>query len=409
MRIPFGTIAITPRARRLIDGALDAGRVSSGKLVGEFERRFARLAGVAHAVAVSTGTDADTLALAVLHDLGAKRDDEVIVPALSFVATGHAVLHAGFQPVFVDVERQTLNIDPARIEDAITRRTRAIMPVHLMGKPAAMDAINRIARRHKLLVVEDAAEAHGALYKGKPVGGLGDLGAFSTYIAHIITTIEGGVVTTDSPEFAAILRSLRSHGRACKCEVCVLNTGQAAFCPRRFKFGQGTDIRFVFERIGYSCKMNELEAAVGLGSLDQHRGIIAKRRRNLLAMMRGWRRFAPHLLTFREEKHERIGPHAFPIILGEEAPFSRNELGEFLEKHGIETRHLFSSLPTQCPGFKFLGYRKGAFPEAEYLGANGLHVGVHQDLGPEHVDYLLETVERFLSARKVGPPRRYQA
>ncbi|MCX5796509.1 MAG: DegT/DnrJ/EryC1/StrS family aminotransferase [Elusimicrobia bacterium] len=403
--MPFGTITITPRARRLIDEALDAGRVSSGRLVGEFERKFARATGAAHAVAVSSGTDADILALAVLHDLGARRGDEVIVPALSFVATGNAVLHAGFKPVFVDVERDTLNIDPARIERAVTRRTRALMPVHLMGKPADMDAINRIARRRKLLVVEDAAEAHGALYKGRPVGGLGDLGAFSTYIAHIITTIEGGVVTTDRPEFAAILRSLRSHGRACQCEVCVLNTGQAEFCPRRFKFGQGTDIRFVFERIGYSCKMNELEAAVGLGSLDLYRGIIAKRRRNLLALMRGLRRFAPYLRTFKEEKHERIGPHAFPIILGEDAPFSRNELGEFLEKNGIETRHLFSSMPTQCPGFRFLGYRKGQFPEAEYLGENGLHVGVHQDLGPEHVAYLLETVERFLSARKLGRTR----
>lgn len=403
MRIPFGTITITPRARRLIDQALDAGRVSSGRLVREFEQRFAKLVGVKEAVAVSTGTDADILALAVLHDLGAKRGDEVIVPALSFVATGNAVLHAGFKPVFVDVERETLNIDPARIERAVTRRTRAIMPVHLMGKPADMDTINRIARRHKLLVVEDAAEAHGALYKGKPVGGLGDLGAFSTYIAHIITTIEGGVVTTDRADFAAILRSLRSHGRACKCGSCVLNTGKAEFCPRRFKFGKGTDIRFVFERIGYSCKMNELEAAVGLGSLDDYRGIIAKRRRNLLAMMKAFRRFAPHLLTFREEKHERIGPHAFPIIVAEGAPFSRNELGEYLEKHSIETRHLFSSMPTQCPGFRFLGHRLGQFPQAEYLGDHGLHVGVHQDLGPEHVGYLSATVERFLSSRGIRP------
>jgi dTDP-4-amino-4,6-dideoxygalactose transaminase len=405
MRIPFGTVAITPRARKLIDGALDAGRVSSGRLVREFEERFAKLAKVKQAVAVGTGTDADILALAVLHDLGAQRDDEVIVPALSFVATGHAVLHAGFKPVFVDVERETLNINPALIAKAVTRRTRAIMPVHLMGKPADMDAINRVARKHKLLVVEDAAEAHGALYKGRPVGGLGDLGAFSTYIAHIITTIEGGVITTNRPEFASILRSLRSHGRACKCAVCVLNTGQAAFCPRRFKFGKGADIRFVFERIGYSSKMNELEAAVGLGGLDDYRGIIAKRRRNLLAMMRGLRRFAPHLLTFQEEKHERIGPHAFPIVLGPEAPFSRDELGEFLEKNGIETRRLFSSMPTQCPGFKFLGYRKGQFPQAEYLGERGLHVGVHQDLGPEHVGYLLEIVQRFLSARGVRKAR----
>src|SRR5512140_1254170 len=172
--VPFGTITITDTARRLINEALESRRISSGRLVRDFEERFAALLGVEEAVAVSSGTDADILALAVLHDFGAQRGDEVIVPALSFVATGNAVIHAGFTPVFVDIERETLNIDPARIEAAITPRTRAIMPVHLMGKPAEMDTINAIAHKHGLVVVEDAAEAHGALYKGKPAGTLAD-------------------------------------------------------------------------------------------------------------------------------------------------------------------------------------------------------------------------------------------
>lgn len=401
MRIPFGTIAVTRESRRLIDGALDSLRLSSGRLVREFEARFAALTGTREAVAVSTGTDADILALAVLHDFGAKRGDEVIVPALSFVATGNAVVHAGFKPVFVDIERHTLNIDPKKIEKAITKRTRAIMPVHLMGKPAAMDAINRIAKKHRLYVIEDAAEAHGAEYKGRSVGGLGDMAAYSTYIAHIITTIEGGIVTTDRADFAEVLRSLRSHGRACKCKVCVLNTGADAYCDKRFKYGEGSDIRFVFERIGYSCKMNELEAAVGIGSMKKYRGIIAKRRRNLLSMIKKFEKFEPWLFTIKEEKHEKIGPHAFAIIVGEKAPFTRNELGFYLEKHGIDTRHLFSSMPTQCPGFAFLGYKLGDFPNAEYMGDNGLHIGVHQDLGPKHVDYFIKTVEKFFAEKEI--------
>lgn len=399
MRIPFGTITITERSRALINEALDTRKLSSGRLVKEFESRFARLTGTKEAVAVSTGTDADILALAVLHDFGAKRNDEVIIPALSFVATGNAVLHAGFKPVFVDVERHTLNIDPARIERAITARTRAIMPVHLMGKPADMDAVNKIARRHKLCVIEDAAEAHGAVYKGKNVGTLGDMAAYSLYIAHIITTIEGGIVTTDRADYAEVLRSLRSHGRACKCKVCVLNTGNA-YCDKRFKYGKGSDIRFVFERIGYSCKMNELEAAVGIGSMADYKKIIAKRRKNLLSMIEKIRKFESWLFTIKEEKHEKIGPHAFAIIVGEKAPFSRNELALYLEKNEIETRHLFSSMPTQCPGFSYLGYRLGDFPNAEYMGNNGLHTGVHQELGPAHVDHLIHTLGAFL--RKKG-------
>lgn len=398
MRLPFGTIAVSKKSRKLIDTALDTLKLSSGRLVREFEAGFAGHIGTKEAVAVSTGTDADILALAVLHDFGARRGDEVILPALSFVATGNAVLHAGFKPVFVDVERHTLNIDPKRIEKAITPRTRAIMPVHLMGKPADMDAINRIAKKHKLFVVEDAAEAHGAVYKGRNVGTLGDMAAYSLYIAHIITTIEGGIVTTDRPDFAEVLRSLRSHGRACKCRVCVVNTCDA-YCEKRFKYGEGSDIRFVFERIGYSCKMNELEAAVGLGSLDTYKKIIAKRRANLLSMIAKFKKFKPWLTTIKEEKHEQIGPHAFAIILGEKAPFTRNELGLYLEKSGIETRHLFSSMPTQCPGFAYLGAKLGDFPNAEYIGNKGLHIGVHQDLGPRHVDYFIRKTEEFLKGK----------
>lgn len=397
MTVPFGTISIPEQSKKLIGEILETKRVSSGKYVRMFEDRFAELIGMKEAVAVSSGTDADVLALAVLHDFGAQRGDEVIVPALSFVATGNAVLHAGFKPVFVDIERETLNIDVSLIEMAITEKTRAIMPVHLMGKPADMDAINAIAEQYGLYVVEDAAEAHGALYKGKQVGTLSDLAAFSLYVAHIITTVEGGVVVTNSEEFADILRSLRSHGRACKCRQCLLNTTQN-YCPKRFNDGDGEDIRFVFERIGYSCKMNELEAAIGLGNIENYQNIVRKRRQNLLYVLQGFDRFSPYLATIKEKSDEQIGPHAIPIIVQEEASFSRAELTNYLEKRGIETRTLFASMPTQCAGFAYLGYEKGQFPNAEYIGKHGIHIGVHQDLGLEEMDYILETLRKFLES-----------
>ncbi len=394
MRIPFGTISITKKSKDLINKILDSGRVSSGKYVREFEERFAKLVGSREAVAVSSGTDADTLALAVLYDFGAKKDDEIIVPALSFVATGNAVLEAGFKPVFVDIERETLNIDAKKIEKAITKKTRAIMPVHLMGKPADMDTINQIARKYNLYVIEDAAEAHGATYKGKSVGTLGNMAAYSTYLAHIISTIEGGIVVTNRSDFAEILRSLRCHGRACKCKVCTLNL-RSGYCPKRFQYGE--DIRFIFERIGYSSKMNELEAAIGLGNLDIYKEILEKRRKNLFSLMNKFEKFKPYLTTIKEEKEEKIGPHAFPIIIQEKAPFNRKELVNYLEKNGIETRSLFSSMPTQCKGFSFLDYKLGDFPNAEYIGNSGLHIGVHQDLNEEHIDYFIEKVGEFLS------------
>jgi dTDP-4-amino-4,6-dideoxygalactose transaminase len=297
--------------------------------------------------------------------------------------------------VFVDVDRKTLNIDTAKIEKAVTQKTKAIMPVHLMGKPADMDTINAIAKKHNLLVIEDAAEAHGAVYKGRNAGSLGDMGAFSLYVAHIISTVEGGIVTTNNPDFAEVLRSLRSHGRACKCESCVLNTA-SAYCAKRFRYGENEDIRFIFERIGFSSKMNELEAAVGLGNLEVYDAILNKRRENLYYLIENFERFVPCLVTIKKETYEEIGPHALPIIIQEKAKFTRTQLVNYLEKSGIDTRTLFSSMPTQCHGFGYLGHKIGDFPNAEYIGENGIHIGVHQDLGRQECDFILNTIEKFL-------------
>ncbi|MCP4351334.1 MAG: DegT/DnrJ/EryC1/StrS family aminotransferase [Desulfobacterales bacterium] len=399
MRIPFGTISVTEKSKKLIFDCLDRGRISSGKIVREFEERIASLIGVREAVAVSSGTDADMLALAVLHDLGAKRGDEVIVPSLSFVSTGNAVLHAGFRPVFVDVERETLNIDPKKIDAAVTERTRAIIPVHLMGKPADMDTINYIAKEHNLLVVEDAAEAWGAKYNGQNIGSVGHMGAFSLYVAHIITTGEGGIIVTDDENYAECLRSLRAHGRACKCKQCVSNV-TSGYCEKRFSDKERGDIRFYFERIGYSCKMNELEAALGIGNLDQYDEILEKRHHNLLTMINKFQQFSNYLWTIQENSHEKIGPHAFPFVLNEGVLFTRDELMLHLEKNGIDARTLFSSIPTQCGGYEFLDYKPGDFPNAEYIGKNGIHIGVHQDVGENDIDWFINCVGEFIAKKE---------
>lgn len=399
MKIPFGALSVTEKAKELVTAALKRNSLSSGKYVREFEKKFAQLVGAKEAVAVSSGTDALALSLAVLYDFGAKRQDEVIMPALTFVATANAVLQAGFTPVFVDIERDTFNLDPSKIEKAITAKTRAIIAVHLMGKPAKMDEINALAKKYKLYCVEDAAEAHGAVYKGKNIGSLGHMAGFSLYIAHIITTIEGGIVTTGSLEYAQILRSLRSHGRACKCEICVINT-QSAYCSKRYKYGDNQDIRFIFERVGFSSKMNELEAAIGLGNLDLYEEILCKRRQNLYYLMKKFKKFDTYIKTLEKAPYEEIGPHAFPLILTEKAKFSRNQFVDYLAKKGIDSRSLFSSIPTQCPGYAFLGYKKGDFPNAEYIGDNGLHIGIHQDIGKDECDYFIKTTMQFLANKR---------
>jgi dTDP-4-amino-4,6-dideoxygalactose transaminase len=396
MKIPFGTVFISDESKRLVLDCLNQGRISSGQLTRRFEKRFAELIGVQEAVSVSSGTDALMVAVAVLHDFGGKRGDEVIVPSLSFVATGNAVLHAGFKPVFVDIDPETLNINPDLIENAITERTRAVVPVHLMGKPAEMDRIRDIAEKYKLLIIEDAAEAYGAVYKGRNVGSIGEMAAFSLYVAHIITTGEGGIILTKDEKYAEILRSLRSHGRACKCPVCISNIS-SGYCEKRFSNKEIGDIRFHFERIGYSCKMNELEAAIGLGTLDHYEKIVEKRHDNLSKMIEQFEPFSQYLWTFREEDYEKIGPHAFPFVVKDGAPFTRDDLMLYLENNGIDPRTLFSSIPTQCGGYEFLGYRLGEFPNAEYVGKNGIHIGVHQDIDDADIEWFVNCISDFLS------------
>lgn len=368
-KVPFGTVSITDKARVLIDEALDTKWVTKGKYVKEFEEKFAALFGMKHGIAVSSGTDADALACAALYDFGAKRGDEVIIPALSFVATGNAVLQAGLTPVFVDVNRETLNIDPNKIEEKITVRTRAIMPVHLMGKPAAMDQILAIAKKHNLKVIEDAAEAHGAEYKGQKIGAMGDMSCFSLYAAHIVTTIEGGMILTNCDKTADVLRSLRNHGM----------TG-----------------KFTFERIGFSAKMNEIEAAVGLGNIEIFQDILSKRRENMLYLIKEFEQFNKYFMTLKEEEYEKLGPHAFSIILREDTPFTKDEFVAFLDKEGIDSRNLFYSMPTQCPSYAFLGYKLGEFPETEYCSDHGTHIGIHQDIGREQLDHVVQKVSEFL-------------
>lgn len=153
----------------------------------------------------------------------------------------------------------------------------------------------------------------------------------------------------------------------------------------------------MFERIGFSSKMNELEVAIGLGNLDIYNDILDKRRENLYYLIEKFKKFSSYMVTIEKESYEDIGPHALPIIIQEEAKFTRNQLVDYLEKQGIDTRSLFSSMPTQCPGFSFLGYKIGDFPNAEYIGDNGIHIGVHQDLGKKECDYFIDAVEKFLS------------
>ena len=374
MRVSFGELRIGDIARSHIQSALEKNWVSEGANVRLFEESFAEHFGYAHAVATSSGTDADIVACGALYGRGAARGDEVITPASSFCAPSNAVLAAGFVPRFVDIDRATLNIDPAKIERAIGPRTRAIMVVHNMGRPCEMDAICDIATRHGLLVIEDACEAHGAVYRGRIAGSLGDIGTFSFYAAHMICCGEGGMAVTHDAELAGLLRSVKSHGRP------------------------AGSIYFDFQRFGINGKMNDLEAALGIEGLANFPASFAKRRDNVARLMELTDDLDGYVERIDEREHEVIAPHAFPLVL-RDPRLDRDGLYRFLEDAGIQCKTLFGSLPTQHAAFAFAGAAQGAFPVAEYVGENGLHFGCHEYLSDDDLIYAAEKLRTYLTTR----------
>lgn len=369
-RITFGHIEVGAIARRYLEAALARHWVSEGPNVRQFEEEFARRFDYPHAVATSSGTDAGIVAMAALRDRGARPGDEVITPALAFVATANCILAAGLIPKFVDVELETLNLDPTKIEAAITPKTRAIQVVHTMGKPGRMADIMAIARRHRLTVIEDCCEAHGATLNTQVVGSFGAMALFSFYAAHIICSGEGGMVAAADPEWATLCRSIRTHGR------------------------RGGQIYFHFDRIGFNSKMNDLEAAIGLEGLAQFDHTFTIRRRYLQQL---WMLLAPledRLVLYRDGPGELICPHAFPLVLRDPEQ-SIEGLYAHLEERGIQCKTLFGSLPTQHRAFAFLQHRPGAFPVAEQIGRTGLHFGIHQYLTDDDIAYAAESVRAF--------------
>ena len=370
MRIMFGDLKIGDTAKRYIQRALDKNWASEGDNVKEFEQKFAEKFGYKHAIATSSGTDADIVSCASFYDFGAKRGDEIIVPALTFVASANSILAAGFTPKFVDIKVETLNIDPAKIEEAITDKTRAIMVVHLMGKPCEMDSILEIAKAHNLKVIEDACEAHGATYKGRVVGSIGDIGTFSFYAAHVVVAGEGGMIVTSNDEIASVVRSVKSHGRP---------------------FGS---IYFDFQRIGFNSRMNELTAAIGLEGMEHFDQTFNKRKTNIYRLLELTKELSNYFYFLKEADYEKVSPHAFPLVL-KDKKHDRDKLYHYLESKGIQCKTLFGSLPTEHQAFKFLNYKYGQFPASEYVGENGLHFGIHQYLSDDDLLYISDTLKGY--------------
>ncbi|MBX9033735.1 DegT/DnrJ/EryC1/StrS family aminotransferase [Gordonibacter massiliensis (ex Traore et al. 2017)] len=391
-----GYASVTDLEKRYVLDALDSQRLSQGKYVAQFEKRFAEMHGQSYGVMCNSGTGALHLALEALKEVeGWDSETEVLVPAITFIATPNAVLHAGMKPVFVDVDMTTYNMDVEKIEQCIGEHTKCIIPVHCFGLPCDMDRIVSIAKKHDLRIIEDCAESHFASIKGKTVGSFSDIMACSTYVAHTITTGVGGIMCTSDPRLAEILRSLVAHGRACTCERCIASDGEQV-CPKRMQ----TDIdrRFMFVRLGYSYRVGELEGALGLAQLERSDEIMEARKRNAEHLIRGLEPFE-HLVQL--PRHAPDMEHTymmFPVLIKEKSGLERDDFVRFLESRNIETRPMLPLL--NQPIYKELfGDKEKDYPVAWYINANGFYVGCHHGLTHEDIDRQIEVFADYLGKR----------
>jgi len=347
----------------LRSGMLTSG-LGAGPMVTEFEKNFAKFAGVKHAVAVNTGTAA--LHSAVVSS-GVKQGDEVILPSFTFVATAEAVVLAGGKPAFADIDAQTYNLSPSAVEKSITKNTKAILPVDLYGFSADMKPMREIAAKHGLALVEDAAQAHGTTYAGKPAGTFADAACWSLYASKNMTTGEGGIITTDNDQIAETLRMIRTHGEKAKYSSLMLGT---------------------------NYRMSEVQAAIGNVQLQKLPSFVAKRRQNAQQLTKILEKSSRLILPW-ESKDRQHSWYLYTARLKDGTETERNKIVEELKKKGIGSEVYYVNPVHQMPFYRE-NFGSTKLPETDKASKQVFSLPIHPGVKAEQVDYIGKTVLSLL-------------
>ncbi len=381
--INTGTFHATPRTFELINEVLNSDIISYGDKSREFEKQFAHIHQSKYGTLSNSGTSSLHIALQTLVELHRwMPGDEVIIPATTFVATANIVKHNQLTPVFVDVDPDYYNIDVTKIEEKITDRTRCIIPVHLFGQSSNMTEVMKIAKAYNLKVIEDSCEAMFVSHRAKMVGSMGDIGCFSMYSAHLLTAGVGGIAITKNNDYSAKMRSLVNHGL----ELANLNLDDDN-SPHPMMNRQ-----FMFDSTGHSFRLTEFEAAVALAQLEERTQMIKIRQRNgkhYTASLKLINKSYPSSI-YRPAKVMKNNKHAYmmyPIVVNPPTglDFKKVHLTNYLNKHGIETRHMLPLI--NQPSFSYIAQQD--YPISKYLISNGFYVGCHQDLSVDDVKHVL--------------------
>lgn len=397
---PSGKVLGESELKNMVEASLD-GWLTTGRFNEAFEKRFAEFVGVPYALTTNSGSSANLLAFTALTspklgERALKPGDEVITVAAGFPTTVNPILHAGMVPVFVDVDIPTYNIDPQKIEAAVSERTRAIMIAHTLGNPFDLDTVMAVASKHNLWVIEDCCDALGSTYKGQHVGQFGHIATCSFYPAHHITMGEGGMVFTKDRKLRKIIESFRDWGRDCYCAPGCDDT-----CGMRFGWQLGTlpkgyDHKYTYSHLGYNLKISDMQAACALAQMDRLPDFIATRKRNFDYLKQRLKSCEQFLILPEATPNSDPSWFGFPITLSESTEFARVDLLKYLDQYKIGTRLLFAGNLTRQPYFQDRNYRVSEdLNNTDKVMNNTLWLGVYPGLTQEMLSFVVERLETF--------------
>lgn len=398
---PSGKLIGGEELRLMLEASLD-GWLTAGRFNEEFEAKLARFIGVKHLLTVNSGSSANlvafsTLTSSKLGERAIQHGDEVIGVAAGFPTTVNPILQYGAVPVFVDVELGTYNIDPGKIEAAISLRTKAIMLAHTLGNPYNLDVITTLCRKYGLWLIEDCCDALGSTYDGRMVGTFGDIGTLSFYPAHHITMGEGGAVFTNNSELRQIAESFRDWGRDCYCQPGKDNTCGRRFCWKLGGLPEGYDHKYTYSHLGYNLKITDMQAACGLAQLAKADAFIQRRKDNFAFLKRRLASCEEFLILPEATARSAPSWFGFPITLRNNAPTTRGDLLNYLNQSRVGTRLLFAGNLTRQPYMIGRNYRiSGELTNTDVVMHDTFWIGVQPSLSEEMLDYSATRIETFL-------------
>ncbi|MEN9625907.1 MAG: hypothetical protein RL557_235 [archaeon] len=358
-----------------------------------FENIWSEFIGVKNGIMVNSGSSANLITYYVLSNPSFRErlypGDEVITTALTWGTSVTPLFALGLKPVFVDVNPESYTIDVTKIEEAITPRTRAIMPVHLLGFSADMDEIMRLAKKYNLLVIEDCCEAHGAEWNGSKVGSFGHFSTFSFYLSHHITTIEGGMILTNNDSYAELARIIRSQG-------VMRNVKNPEYKAAIQTLYPDIDPRFLFANTGYNFRPTEMESSFGIVQWKRFDAFLKIRELNANFLTEKLSQYNEFIQLPKKPQHSKAAWFSYPILVKKSAPFSKEELVQFLEEKGIETRPVMSGNFTKHPVAKLYDFRISknmAYTDA--IHEQAFLIGTHAGIGEAEREYIAACFNDF--------------